>query len=122
MLLMTLKSDSVFGSLWNFVVNALGDDLGVYLILLLSFIYNVVRTSKIYGAFTCHQELNGGPAEDCVILASRFRRLCHYWNYIISKTRFRAIEGVSSHRHALEPIEPIAAIDLHSTGQNKGLL
>jgi hypothetical protein len=40
----------------------------------------------------------------------------------ISKTRFRAIEGVSSHRRALEPIEPIAAIDLHSTGQNKGLL
>ena len=40
----------------------------------------------------------------------------------ISKTRFRAIEGVSSHRRTLEPIEPIAAIDLHSTGQNKGLL
>ena len=37
----------------------------------------------------------------------------------ISKTRFRAIEGVSSHRSA---IEAIAAIELHSAGQNTGLI
>ena len=57
----------------------------------------------------------------CISLVSSITPFVLYFHYI-SKTRFRAIEGVSSHRRALEPIEPIAAIDLHSTGQNKGPL
>ena len=40
----------------------------------------------------------------------------------ISKTRFNAIEGMSNHRRAIEAIEAIAAIGLHSIGQNTGLL